>query len=114
MSISAADVLTVMRDHTGIAGVSGGKVCLCREVFFTPIEHTAHVAEAIAEAVRLDARARRIRGLAAAVPDQTGRRRVPAGELGLEHLGARVVAPVDSLGRDVSGLLLRAELGSDP
>lgn len=107
--VSGPQILTVMRDHAVIGGVSGsGRLCMCREVFLTPVEHTSHVADAIAAAVREFYRARADRARAARVPKRDGRQLIPAGDLDLEQLGLRVVAPVPGMG-DVTGVLLRAD-----
>lgn len=106
--VTGTHVLVVMRDHAGIGGVSGGKLCLCGEAFLTPLEHTVHVADAIADAVRRRLRDRDARARAQAAPRRDGRQLLPAGELDLEHLGLRVVVPVPGIG-DAGGLLLRCE-----
>jgi hypothetical protein len=111
--VTGVQVFTVMRDHTGVNGVSGGKLCHCGESFLNPLEHTFHVADAIAAAVRADARERRNRRNAAVAVVPVGCRLLLATELGLDQLGLRVVVPVQGIG-DVTGLLLRADDGDDP
>lgn len=51
--MNAGQVLTVMRDHTGIReGVGGGgRLCVCGQASYTAYDHTAHVAAMVADAV---------------------------------------------------------------
>lgn len=111
--MTGAEILEVMRDHTGVGSGHGGKLCLCGEQALTGIEHTAHVADKIADAVRAQARARKAqRTTPAGNPDRRAARLVHARQLGLTELGCWVTVEIGAL-TTASGLLLRAEPAPD-